>query len=69
MDAVFLISSTRHTTYSSTRLLPYYRLLLLVVVQLCSGLIVLTVLRNTYFMEACFDIYIKYSDPDKQAMF
>ena len=20
-------------------------------------------------MEACFDIYIKYSDPDKQAMF
>ena len=40
----------------------------LVVEQLCSGLIVLTVARNTYFMEACFDIYVKYSDPDKQVM-
>ena len=67
-DVAFLISSTRHTTYSLTHLLPYCRLLLLVVEQLCSGLIVLTVSRNTYFMEACFDIYIKYSDPDKQAM-
>ena len=68
-DAVFLISSTRHTTYSSTRLLPYCCFLLLVVEQLCSGWIVLTVPRKPYFMEACFDIYIKYSDPDKQAIF
>ena len=67
-DVAFLISSTRHTTYSSTHLLPYCCFLLLVVEQLCSGWIVLTVPRKPYFMEACFDIYIKYSDPDKQAM-
>ena len=67
-DVAFFISSTRHTSYSLTHLLPYCRLLLLLVEQLCSGLIVLTVARNTYFMEACFDIYIKNSDPDKQAM-
>ena len=42
-DVAFFISSTRHTTYSLTHLLLYYRLLLLVVVQLFSGLIVLTV--------------------------
>ena len=47
-DVAFLISSTRQTTYSSTHLLPYCRFLLLVVEQLCSGLIVLTVARNTY---------------------
>ena len=67
-DVAFFISSTRHTSYSLTHLLPYCRLLLLLVEQLCSGLIVLTVARNTYFMEACFDIYIKNSDPDKQVM-
>ena len=42
-DVAFFISSTRHTTYSLTHLLLYYRLLLLVVEQLFSGLIVLTV--------------------------
>ena len=68
-DVAFFISSTRHTTYSSTHLLPYCCFLLLVVEQLCSGWIVPTVARKPYFMEVCFDIYIKYSDPDKQAIF